>query len=792
LAHFTNAEWRDLNAVGKFGSMLNIDYLRAGSSVELPELSGYVPHGRTAFTVEGVFHGGMGVCVHLRHTPSGAEYALKGVRPDYIDEQATIDRFLDELRVWLSASSCNLVAEALAVVRINEMPCALATWMPNGDLAHALPRLTKTDKMEALLRIVRGLSWVKSNLGVIHRDLKPSNVLLDAQDLAYVADWGLARPIGRVLKNIGAKAAADTFDRPDRTQAGSFLGTVTYAAPEQIMGSDMVDHRADIYALGCMMYEFETGAPPFLGQTVSEIAVRHLQEKPKKLGGWFSSTELGLEHVIARCLEKGPDARYPRYEALEADLLSVARRHVVRLDRCTFGTRYKRTILGKGIDQQTAHFDSAAAKGSGDYALVEFDDVAPFLEEANNLVALDRFAEAEKLLRPQVLPEMLDSRAWGPQHAVAVSYGLCLVKMGRALDADALFGALAHAEPKPAEFYVNYSLALLGLSKWKQATNVCRMGLRVYPSDLGIQGNLTIALSNSGEHEQAFESALRRLNLRRDVHALDEAASVLLRHARAIRNEDLPRAIDIAKTMGQLVKEGGRLNPRYYTMRLKEIYLRRFAYDGQAVTSLVQGMLDADDCAPALRRLALTELVEDLSEGKDFESALALIQKSQLADEPRLKEIMLRTIARRKMIGMETREGKRVVVPQVVDFFLHESSSGGYPDRVLAAELQDWLGRQDAAITTLEAHLSTSPSDWDGIKLMAMIHIRQGHSAKAVEFAQALVKQAPWRAESYDCLAYVADKTGRADLVEFAKTKGDHVFAEETRLYDDLRTFLDR
>lgn len=772
--------------------MLTIDDLRVGSSVELPELSGHVPIGPATFTVEGVFAGGMGVCVHIRHAGSGTEFALKGVRPDFIDEQATIDRFLDELRVWLSASSCNLIAEALAVIRINEMPCVLATWMSNGDLANALPRLTKTAKIEALLRIVRGLSWVKNNLGVIHRDLKPSNILLDSQGLAYIADWGLARPIGRVLREACAGAVTDMADRPDRTRKGSFLGTVTYAAPEQILGSETIDHRADIYALGCIMFELETGSPPFLGRTVNEIAIGHLREKPKKLGGWFSSTALGLEHVIARCLEKRPDTRYPNYEELEADVLNAARRHGVQLDRCTPGTRYKRTSLGKGIDQQAEHFEFAATKGSGDYALVDFRGVAPFLEEATNLVALDRFAEAETLLRPYFIPEMLRSRTWLSQHAVAVNYGLCLARLGRYQDAAEVFGALAQTDPKPAEFYINYSLALLDLCKWKRASDICRNGLREYPNDLDIQGNLTIALSNSGDFELAFDSALKRLNLRRDVHSLSEAASVLLRHAKAIRNADLPRAIEIAKSMGQLVKEGRSLNPRYYIMCLKEISLRRFAFDDQAVATLAQGMLDADDCSPAYRRLALTELIEHLSEGEAFESALTLIHKSQLTEDLRLKEIMLRTIARRKMIGKDGHDGKRIVVPQVVDFFLHKSSSGGYPDAVLAAAIEEWLGRQEEAASILEAHLSESPSDWEGIKLMAMIQLRQGQSEKAVDFAQALVEKAPWRAESYDCLAYVADKAGRGDLVQIAKAKGDHVFAEETRLYNDLRTSLGR
>ena len=277
-----------------------------------------------------------------------SEYALKGVRPDHIDSQATVDRFLDELQVWLSASACNLVAEAIAVVKVNEAPCVLATWMSNGDLAHALPRLDKTAKIETLVRLVRGLSWVRNTLGVIHRDLKPPNILLDHDDLGYVADWGLARPVGLEMKRVRDSLDGQSLDRPGRTQAGSFLGTVTYAAPEQIMGSDIIDHRADIYALGCMMYEFETGTPPFIGKTINAIARKHITEPPMKLGGWFKKTDLGLERIIARCLEKKPGNRFSAYEDLEGELLAIAGRHGVRLDRCALGLRYERTVLGKG------------------------------------------------------------------------------------------------------------------------------------------------------------------------------------------------------------------------------------------------------------------------------------------------------------------------------------------------------------------------------------------------------------------------------------------------------------
>lgn len=174
--------------------MLHPQYFQRGSEIELPELSGHVQNGSPTFVVLGVHAGGMGICVHLGHIHTGRQYALKCVRPDHIGDKASLDRFYDELQVWLSASMCSLVAEALAVVRINEAPCVLSAWMQKGDLAHALPHMSREQKFETLVRIVRGLSWVHDNLTTIHRDLKPANILLDEKDLAYIADWGAGSP----------------------------------------------------------------------------------------------------------------------------------------------------------------------------------------------------------------------------------------------------------------------------------------------------------------------------------------------------------------------------------------------------------------------------------------------------------------------------------------------------------------------------------------------------------------------------------------------------------------------
>ena len=494
--------------------MIHPQYLRPGTILDLPEVSIHTKDGSPRFEILGVFHGGMGLGVHLKHVSTGAHYALKGIRPDLIDGKAMLARFGEELRVWLSASACGLIAEALAVVRVNEHPCVLATWMPHGDLSDALARFTPEQKFKAAVRIARGLGWAYETLGIIHRDMKPQNVLLDEEDLAYVSDWGLARPVGRTFETIAASLSPGALRRPDHTGAG-IVGTVTYAAPEQLLGSPTIDHRADIYALGCMLFEFETGHPPFLGNTVLEIAHQHLRTPAPRLGGWFRKTTLGLEDVVARCLEKDPAARYATYADLDAALVGVAGKRAFRLDRCEASTRYVRTVLGKGFETQRAVLDTGL-KGKDGYRVLEFDQFLPYLEEAESLLALGRYKEAEVLLRPAYLPDMFKtSHAWHLGHALHLDYAHCLVHIpGRLVEGLGIFESLDGLTGKPAEFYVDFSQGLLEHKDWDAARAVSARGLQRFPNDLDLLGNQTIALKALGALDVALVSARKRLGLR--------------------------------------------------------------------------------------------------------------------------------------------------------------------------------------------------------------------------------------------------------------------------------------
>ena len=775
--------------------MLHFDYLNPGSRLDLPEVAGHLNVQNSEFEILEIHHGGMGMCLQIKSLSNFQSYALKCIHPDLLGDQDSLNRFHDELEVWISASVCNAVAEAIAIVRINGIPSVLATWMEAGDLTHIRLKLDPTRKFESIVRICRALQWAQTKLGVIHRDLKPANILFDKDLLAYLSDWGIARPLRNAFASASDKADFAGIDRPDRTRPGGFLGTVTYAAPEQIMNTTTVDHRADIYALGCIMFELETGAPPFTGSSIQKIAAKHISVSPPKLGGLFRQTTLGLERVINRCLAKDPNAHYATYEELERDLLTVANRRNFTLDRCVISERYKRHPLGKGNAAQQQAIVNAQVKGKG-VAILEFDDIAPYFEEADNLIALGQYKEAEVLLRPHYAPELVTgSTDWHFGHACAERYAFCLQHISGRLDESLdIYSVLSPVQEKPAEFYVNHSLALLRASKGVDAKKVCQRGLAHFPNDLDLLGNYTISLLNCGDVEEAQVITMRRLEMRRDVHSIEETVGVLRVQRDRLRDRDLPKAISLAETEYNLIKEGLTLNPGFPSLRLTEIQFLRFAHAPDKTLDACQTVINDEQIPVTYRQLAFLEMVEEIGESEHFKTALELIDKFMNENLPatvqeRLYFIKWKIYADRYMIGRDDQSGKRIIIQEVIDYFLAKKE-GEYPYPFMTARVLEWIGRVDEAEALLRGAISDSEDSWNARRELAFLLQRADRFKEAVSEANSLAEEAPWRAESYDTLSFVADKAGDAKLASEAKEKATQTFDKEMELFGKLRTLI--
>ena len=149
--------------------------------------------------------------------------------------------------------------------------------------------------------------------GVIHRDIKPENILLQGSH-AVLADFGIAA----ALDNSPGQTSGERL-----TGTGMSLGTIGYMAPEQAVGEKGVDARADIYALGVVLFEALAGRPPFEGESVQEIFAAHLTERPPPLDDLRPETPPGVVAAVARALEKSPADRFQTAAELR-DALEVA------------------------------------------------------------------------------------------------------------------------------------------------------------------------------------------------------------------------------------------------------------------------------------------------------------------------------------------------------------------------------------------------------------------------------------------------------------------------------------
>ncbi|WP_405015453.1 protein kinase domain-containing protein [Kitasatospora sp. NBC_01539] len=146
--------------------------------------------------------------------------------------------------------------------------------------------------------------------GIVHRDIKPANVIITTGGAVKVMDFGIARAL---------TGAASTM-----TQTGMVMGTPQYLSPEQALGRS-VDHRSDLYAAGCMLYELLALRPPFTGETPLSVVYQHVQDMPVPPSRANGRVPVGLDDLVLRSLAKNPDDRFQTADEFRAHLQHALR-----------------------------------------------------------------------------------------------------------------------------------------------------------------------------------------------------------------------------------------------------------------------------------------------------------------------------------------------------------------------------------------------------------------------------------------------------------------------------------
>ena len=255
--------------------------------------------------------GGMGTVYGVRHRSLDKRFALKVMRAEMAEQGELAARFIQEARAAAAIEHPNIV-QITDFGELSNTPYFVMELLDGMSLS----KLLKNGGPPPFARAVRILKQVAAALaaahaaGVVHRDLKPDNIHITHNDVVKVLDFGVAMVAGAGRL----------------TRTGMVYGTPHYMSPEQASGAD-VDHRADIYALGIIMYEMFTGRVPFEADSYMGVLTKHMfmvPEPPSRVNA--AVRELGaLEDVTLKCLEKKPAARYPSMDALIAEIESIAR-----------------------------------------------------------------------------------------------------------------------------------------------------------------------------------------------------------------------------------------------------------------------------------------------------------------------------------------------------------------------------------------------------------------------------------------------------------------------------------
>jgi serine/threonine protein kinase len=250
--------------------------------------------------LETLGQGGMARVYKAHQENLGRDVAIKVLPPWYAADRSFVERFNQEARLVAGLSHPNIVT----VHDANEQNGHLYIVMQlvdGGTLKHRMDKLLRERRMMEPTEVVSIFSQLADALfyaheqGIIHRDIKPVNVLMDRSGRPILSDFGIAKVLASTQTHL--------------TQPGAGVGTPEYMSPEQCQGG-AIDGRADIYALGVVLFEAQTGRTPFRGDNYPALAHSHVYEAPPLPRSINPNIPVSIEQIILRALMKNPLQRF--------------------------------------------------------------------------------------------------------------------------------------------------------------------------------------------------------------------------------------------------------------------------------------------------------------------------------------------------------------------------------------------------------------------------------------------------------------------------------------------------
>jgi formylglycine-generating enzyme required for sulfatase activity/tRNA A-37 threonylcarbamoyl transferase component Bud32 len=265
--------------------------------------------------------GGMGVVYTAEHTVIGKRAAVKVLLPEFSRDADLVRRFLNEATATTRIRHPGIVEVFDYGHHIDGSVFIIMEFLEGEPLATRLDRVGRLSPHVGikLLHQIAGALGAAHAAGIIHRDLKPDNIFIcpdpdvTGGERAKVLDFGVA------------KLSGDAAANKSHTVTGAILGTPRYMAPEQCRGANTVDHRVDLYALGCIGYAMMCGRPPFLEEGLGDLLVAHMFNEPPRPTDLEPSISPPIEAVLLQLLAKDPTRRFQSAADVVAALEHIER-----------------------------------------------------------------------------------------------------------------------------------------------------------------------------------------------------------------------------------------------------------------------------------------------------------------------------------------------------------------------------------------------------------------------------------------------------------------------------------
>jgi tetratricopeptide (TPR) repeat protein/tRNA A-37 threonylcarbamoyl transferase component Bud32 len=515
--------------------------------------------------LEEIGRGGMGVVYKARHLQLNRVVALKMILAGGHASARERVRFLQEAEAEARLHHPNIV-QVYEVGQHGELPYFTQEYVPGGTLTrYARDPLPAREVAGLVEAIARGVAHAHTQ-GIIHRDLKPDNVLLTADRVPKVTDFGLAKKVG----------AGDGL-----TATGAIMGTPSYMAPEQARGdTKAIGPAADVYAVGAILYRLLTGRPPFAAATPLETARLVTETDPLSPSVLVPRVPRDVETICLKCLRKAPAQRYATAGELADDLRRflngepIRARPVGRLERAWKWVKRNRwpvamaaaVIVALAVGFGVATWQAVVANKARTVAETNETKAVRAVEEERKALGLaqTRLGQVKKgnailvSMYQKVNPDAEEKQG----RSLRVVLGEQLDQATAELDGEAVGDPLAVAELQHA-----LGEAQLGLGFAEKAARLFTASLRTtetllgpdHPDALTARSNLAAAYLEMGRATEAARIATEVIAAREAVLGTHHPDTLSTRYVLAGAYRALGRTAEAARLLAEVVADRTRV-----------------------------------------------------------------------------------------------------------------------------------------------------------------------------------------------------------------------------------------